>query len=146
MHQHPRHFRVREQRRHVRVGAPAGHVVDDLGAVFQRRLRDLGVHGVDADRDALPGKLFDHRQHTCGLDPGVDAGGAGTGRLAADVDDRCALGGQCQAMFDGAVTVEEQSPVGERVVGDVHDPHDLHARPGDRAGSLSQDEIQRLGP
>ena len=127
MHQHPWHFRVRHQRGHVGIGAPTGHVVDDLGTVFQRRLRDLGMHGVDADRDALSGKLFDHRQHACGLDSGVDAGGAGAGRLAADVDDRRTLGGQHQTMFDGAVTVEEQSPVGKGVVGDVHDPHHLHA-------------------
>ena len=58
---------------------------------------------------------------------GVDAGGAGPGRLAADVDDGGAFGGQRQAVLDGAVTVEEQPPVGEGVVGDVHDPHDLHA-------------------
>ena len=91
----------------------------------------------------LPGKLFDHRQHARGLDPGVDAGGAGAGRLAADVDDRRALGGQRQAVLDGAVTVEEQPAVGEGVVGDVDDPHHLHVG---CAGSLSQDQIQRLGP
>ena len=63
VHQHPRHLRVGEQRRHVRVGAATGHVVDDPGAVLQRGPRHLGVHGVDADRKPLPGKLFDHRQH-----------------------------------------------------------------------------------
>jgi hypothetical protein len=68
MHQYPRHFRVSQQRGHVGVGASAGHVVDDLGAVLQRRLRHLRVHGVDADRNSLSGKLFDHRKHACGLD------------------------------------------------------------------------------
>ena len=53
VHQHPRHSGVGDHAGHVRVGAAAGHVVDDLRAVLQRRPRDLGVHGVDADRDAL---------------------------------------------------------------------------------------------
>ena len=126
MHQHPRHSRVGEQRRHVGIGPAAGDVVDDLGAVLQRRPRHLGVHRVDADRNSLSGKLFDHRKHACDLDPRVDAGGAGAGRLTADIDDRGALRGQLEAVLDGAVAVEEQAPVGEGVVGDVHDPHDLH--------------------
>ena len=142
MHQHPRHFRVGEQRRHVGIGAAAGHVVDDLSAVLQCRARHVGVHRVDAHRKPLPGKLFDHGQHTRGFHPRVDAGGAGPGRLAADVDDGRAIGGQCQAMLDGTVAVEEQTPVGEGIVGDVHDSHYPHVS----QGSLPQDQIQRLGP
>ena len=52
----------------------------------------------------------------------------GLRRLTADVDDRRTGGGQGQAVFDGAVAVEEQASVGERVVGDVDDAHHLHAR------------------
>src|SRR6478609_6724238 len=84
------------------------------------------MHGVDTDRDTLSSKLFDHRQHARRLDSRLDTGGAGPGRLAAHVDDPRTLGGQCQPVFDGALAVEEQSPVGEGIVGDVHDPHDLH--------------------
>ena len=105
-------------------------------------LRDLGVHGIDADLNTLSGKLFDHRKHTRSFHPPVDAGSPWASGLTADVDDRGALGGQRHAMRDGAVTVEEQSPVGEGVVGDVHNPHHLRAW----WAHLSQNEIQRLGP
>ena len=64
MHKHPGHFRVGEQARHVGIGSPAGDVVDNLGAVLQRRLCHLGVHGVDAYCDALSGKFFDYGKHT----------------------------------------------------------------------------------
>ena len=74
VHQHPRHVGLGQQRRHGRVGAAAGHVVDDRRAVFQRRPRHVGVHGVDADRNTLGGKLFDDRDDTGGLDSRIDRG------------------------------------------------------------------------
>ena len=77
------------------------------------------------------------RHHPGGLDRGIDAGRAGAGRLAADVDDRRARGDQRQPVFDGTVTVEVSAAVGERVVGDVDDPHHLHARDRGRIGGLT---------
>ena len=91
-------------------------------------MRNLGVHGVDTDRYPLLGKLFDDGKHPCHLDLGGDPGGAGAGRLAADVDDGRALGDQLDTVLDSAIAVQEQSTVGERVVGDVDDTHHLHAR------------------
>ncbi|PQM49404.1 hypothetical protein C1Y40_00372 [Mycobacterium talmoniae] len=128
MHQHPRHTRLRDQRGHRRVGAATGYVVDDLGAAAQRRLGDTGMHGVDADGNALGDKRFHYRQDARCLHRRVDADRAGPGGFAADVDDRRALGGQRQAMVDGTLDIQIASTVRERVIGDVHHPHDLHSR------------------
>ena len=89
-----------------------------------------------------PASSLIDRKHARDFHARVDSGGAGARRLATDVDDGRTVGGQREAVFDGAITVEEQPSVGEGVVGDVHDAHDPHVV----KGSLSQDEIQRLGP
>src|SRR5689334_14822940 len=128
MHKHPGHFRVCEEAGHVGIRPSARDVVDDLGAILQRRPRHLRVHRVDADRNALPRKLFDDRQNARSFHLGVDAGGARPGRLAADVDDGGTIGGQRDTVADGAVRVDKQPTVGERVIGDVDDPHHLHPR------------------
>ena len=107
MHQHPRNLRVGEQRSHVRIGPTAGHVIDYLGAVFQRSLRHRGMHGVDADRKTLSGKLFDHRHHSRCFDLRVDTRGTRSRRLASDIDDRGTFGGQRQPVGDGAIAVEK---------------------------------------
>jgi hypothetical protein len=50
--------------------------------------------------------------------------GARTGRLAAHVEDRRALGRQPPPVLDGRVRVEEQAAVRERVGRHVDDAHD----------------------
>src|SRR6202035_2506060 len=79
--------------------------------------------------NSLGCKFFDDGDHTGGLHPWVDADGAGAGRLASDVDDRCAVGDQRQALFHSTISVQVAPAIRERVVGDVHHPHDLDSRP-----------------
>src|SRR5690606_9605930 len=54
----------------------------------------------------------------------VDRGGAGSGRLAADVDEVGALLDELRAVLDGTRVVEEATSVGEGVGRDVDDAHD----------------------
>ena len=77
---------------------------DTLSAEDRLHVR---VHRVDADGKALSDKLFDHRQHTSRLHTGVDAGGARSRRLTADIDDRGTVGGKCHSVFDGPITIEK---------------------------------------
>ena len=59
----------------------------------------------------------------------ADRVGAGAGGLAADVEDRRALGGQPAAVVDGLRGVVERAPVGEGVGRDVDHAHDLVGHP-----------------
>ena len=62
---------------------------------------DGGAHGVDGDGDALGGEAADDGDDAAQLLGLVDAGGAGPGGLAADVDQVGALGDQVEAVLDG---------------------------------------------
>ena len=81
------------------------------------------MHGVDADGESLGGKPFDDRDNPSDLDIRIDADGTGTGGLTTDVDDRRAVGCQCQAVLHCAIRIEVPSAVGEGVVGDVDDAY-----------------------
>ena len=72
------------------IAAQRGDVVHELGAERERAPCDLGLRRVD--RDGLPLELLEHRQDAAQLLVERDAVRAGPGRLAADVDDRGALG------------------------------------------------------
>ena len=75
------------------------------------------------------GQALDHRQHAAQLLLLGQRVGARPGRLAADVDDVRAVGRHPHARLDGAIdVVEEHAAVGERIGGDVEDPHHEGAR------------------
>jgi hypothetical protein len=70
------------------------------------------------------GERADDRQHAGRLGAGVDAIGAGAGRLAADVDEPRALAVHEDAVRDGSVEIGVPPTVGERVRRDVEDADD----------------------
>ncbi len=72
----------------------------------------------------LPCKRLDDGHDAAGLLLDRDRVGARPRRLAADVDDRRALGGHGHALADRRLGVHEEAPVRERVGGHVEDPHD----------------------
>ncbi len=73
----------------------------------------------------------EHRQQPRGLLLGRDLGGAGAvdpaaraGRLGAEVEQVGALVEQLEAVLDGALGIEKQAAVAERIGRDVDDAHD----------------------
>ena len=101
--------------------SPAGHVVDQRRTRLDRRRSHRRAGGVDAHRHPGRDQVGDHRQHPRGLRLGVDPLRAGSGGLAADVDEIGARRPQLEAVPDGVVVVEEPAAVGERVGRDVED-------------------------
>ena len=75
--------------RQLGIPPQRGHVVDELGAEVERAPRDLRLRGVDRDGRAV--QAFEHRHDAAELLVEPDAFRAGSGRLAADVDDHGAL-------------------------------------------------------
>src|SRR5690606_16812230 len=114
---------------HGRVGESAADVVDEGGPGDEGLFRDGGPHGVDGDGDALRGEAADHRDDPPEFLGLVDAGGAGAGGLAADVDEVGALRDQVEAALDGGARVEPAAAVGEGVGRHVDDSHDRTAVP-----------------
>src|SRR5690606_16170907 len=110
--------------RHGRVCQAAADVVHQLGPHFEGGLRDLGAHGVDADRNVLcDERLYDGHHATQFLVPRHTLRSR-TGGLAADVDDVGALRDQVEPVLDGLVRIEPGPAVGEGVGGDVDHAHD----------------------
>lgn len=116
-------------RRHGGVGQAPADVVHEDRARLDRPPGDSGAHGVDGHQDALGDQSPDDRDDPAQLLALVDAGRAGTGRFAADVDQVGAVGHQAQAALDGGGRVESAAAVGERVRGHVDDSHDRAAVP-----------------
>ena len=73
------------------IASERGDVVHELRAELERAAGDLRLRGVDRDRELARHRL-EHRQHPAKLLVRVDALGAGPGGLAADVDERRAVG------------------------------------------------------
>ena len=116
---------VHQHRRRAAVGDDAGYfaiplkppdVVDDRSAGFERGGGDARFAGVDGNRN---GDAATQRR-----DDGNDArdfllrrhrARAGPGRLAADVQNRRALGGEARAMFGGVLGRCKGAAVGKRI-------------------------------
>src|SRR5690606_18404053 len=88
---------------HPFVCEAAGDVVDDGDAGFDGGFGGGAAHGVDADGDAAGDEFGDDGQYAPFFFEGVDAGGAGAGGFAADVDDVGATGDEVFGVGDGAV-------------------------------------------
>jgi hypothetical protein len=121
-----------DERRHLRVAAQRGDVVDERRARVDRRRRDRGLRRVDRQPRAGAGQALEHRQHAAQLLGLAHGLGAGPGRLAADVEDRGALRDERVAVGDRGGRVQPLAAVGERVGRDVDDAH--HDRLGNGDG------------
>lgn len=128
VHEHPRAAGVTHDPGHVRVGQPAGDVVDHRRTGGQGRLGDPGPGRVDADRHARGGQLADDREHPADLGVGVHPVRARPGGLASHVDELRAVVAQTDAVSDGGVEVGVPSAVGEGVGRDVEDAHHHRGR------------------
>jgi hypothetical protein len=104
--------------------AQRAHVVDEARARGGGRAHHRGLAGVDGD-DGRGGSAqpLDHRHDAAQLLLDADRRRARPRRLAADVDERCALLRQAHAMRDGCVRLEEPPAVGERIRRHVHHAH-----------------------
>ena len=71
------------------------------------------MHGIDADRDTLCGKLFHYRNDAGDFQFGVDSDRSGPGGLTTHIDDRRAVGSQGQAVVHGPPGIEIASAIGE---------------------------------
>ena len=130
VHETHRQARLCHHAVHVFVGQPPGDVVDEVHAGLRRGERRGGAHRVHGGADALVVQKAHHGAHPLGLDVRGHAGGAGTGRLGADVDDVRAGGDQLARVRQRRARVEVAPAVGERVRGDVEDAHDRSAARG----------------
>ena len=126
---------------HVGIALQAPDVVEDRGAPFERPGRDLGLDGVDRDRQAEPHDLGKHRRKTRELVVERDRLRAGIwpGRFRADVEDVGAFAGHAARMRDRNRRIEELSAVGEGIRRDIEDAH--HQRPPAR-----EQRCERIGP
>ena len=109
----------------LRLVPEGGDVVDVGRARVDRRLGDGELHRVDRDRArrrASPATTGTTRSSSSSTRHRL---GAGAGGLAADVEDRGALGGQPAAVVDGLRGVVELPAVREGVGRDVDHAHDL---------------------
>jgi hypothetical protein len=105
-----------------RIGE-AARVVDQVRARLEHPLGDTGLPRVDRDRDALGGQCAHQRHHPLRLDLlGADVA-VGHPALAADVDDRRAIGDERPCAGELLVQRIEPDGVGERVRIGVDDPH-----------------------
>ena len=113
---------------HLRIDS-ARDVVHDRGSGVQCRGRHVGLPGVDRDGDGrmLLDEPLDHRPNAAQLLLRRDGLGARAGRLAADVQDVRTVVDHLGRMRHRGGPIEEPSAVGERVRGDVQDPHDERA-------------------
>ncbi len=111
-------------RDHARVRQTPADVVDEGRPGVDRARRDRRAHRVDGHEHPL-GRERAHDGHDAPqLLLLVDAGGAGPGRLAADVDQVGALRDEIQTVLHRRCRVEPAAAVGEGVRGYVHHPHD----------------------
>ncbi len=128
VHQHQSRLARRHQFSHTR-SLQRSHVVDDLGPGIQGRSGYLDLGGVDRDHDALGGECRHHRYHPPDLLGRGNLGGTGPGRFAPDVHEVGTLVPLAAPVRDRRLGVEVAPPVGERVGGDVDDPHDQRPLP-----------------
>jgi hypothetical protein len=140
VHQDGAAVELRAGRGHLGVPEMAADVVDDLCSGLDSAAGGACVKGVDGE-DGV-GLVFED-----GFDGGEDAGlflvggerrGVGTGGLAADVEDVCALVEHlcclCKGAFGRVGGRVEEAAVGEGVGCDVEDAHD-EGSPAKREGA-----------
>ena len=132
-----------DDRGHLRVGQPAGHVVDHAApassaasATAARVVSMLTAHARRRRARAITGST--RRVSVVGVDPVR----AGPGRLAADVDEVGARRRAARGRARRRVAVEVAAAVGERVRRDVQHAH--HQRTG-RAGQPARQHHRARG-
>src|SRR5690606_22329083 len=108
---------------HPFVGEAARDVVDHGDAGLDGGFGGGRAHRVDAHGNAARDEFGDDGQHARFLFERVDAGGAGAGRFAADVDEVGARGDELFGVRDGLVDVGVFAAVTERVGRDIEYPH-----------------------
>ena len=108
-------------------------VVDEARARGDRGARRARPHRVDAHRHARGRERLDHGDHARELLGRIHALRARTRRLAPDVDDVGAVGGERESAGDRRVGARVEAAVAEAIGRDVENPH--HERAGcDRQG------------
>ena len=124
MHRDVLHARLRDDRRHRGIRETGGDVVDDLGARLDGGEGGGGAHRVHTHPDAAA-REFPHDRHDAAkLLLGLDACGAGTRGLAADIEQVGAVGDELEPVRDRGIGVEPAAAVAEGVGRDVDDAHD----------------------
>ena len=109
----------------VGIRAQRSDVVDHVRPGLQRHLRHVRLHRIDGDGDIAPAPdLFDDRNDALDLRFLGHRLGAGSGRLAADVDDRRAVRLHPQRRINRCGSIEVHAAVGEGVGRHVDDAHD----------------------
>ena len=116
--------RERRGRLERAVRAQRQHIVDKPRAGGDGGAHDFGLRGIDRDRDRdFFRDRFDHRDHTVELFLHRYRPSAGSGGLAAHVDDRRALLRHAHGPGDGFGAVKKNTPVREGIGGDIQYPH-----------------------
>ena len=96
--------RVRDDGSQRRITPERGYVVHELHPELECASGDLRLRSVDRDRELARDRL-EHGQHSTELLVDPDTVGAGPGGLAADVDDRRAVGHHPPGGRDGVIRV-----------------------------------------
>ena len=123
LHEDRRQAGVRDGRKHVRIRATTGDVIDIVHADFCTGTSDGCAHRIHTGDDAA-GCEFAHNRHDARefLFFG-HAGCAGTGGFPADVDDVRAVINHLFGVRQCTAGVEVIATVGKRILGDVQDAH-----------------------
>ena len=125
VHEDDRHAAAGGQRAHGGVRAQRSDIVDHVRPGVQRHLRHVRLHRIDGDGDIAPAPdLFDDRNDALDLRFLGHRLGAGSGRLAADVDDRRAVRLHPQRRINRLGSIEVHAAFGEGVGRHVDDAHD----------------------
>ena len=137
---------IGHQAGHRWIGAKRGDVVDQRRSGRDRGLGHLDLGGVDRQRDteARGAQAAKHGHDALAFDGAGHLLGAGAGGLPAHVDDVGALAGELAPVRHRGVRGQEESPVGERVGGDVEHAHDLEL--GGHSAIMAYRQCERVSP
>ncbi len=132
MHDDHRHAAFGDDAGKLAVALQAPHVVDDRGAGRERPSRDLGLHGVDGDRNAERhgGRQDGRKAPHFLLDWHRYGAAVGAGRFGADIQNVGTLRDHPARLVEGGRWIEKTAAVGKGVGGDVEHAH--HDRPAKR--------------
>ena len=113
--------------RQFAVQLAAGHVVDDLRAMFERGQRHRSARGVDGQHRPFGNQRVHSAQHTGLLVGFADAFGSRTGGFRSDVDDVGTGFHHRLAMGFGRLRSKPEAAVGEGILRDVEHAHHQRA-------------------
>jgi hypothetical protein len=131
---------------HLGIEAKAAHVVQEVGARVQRRPSDLGLRGIDGERSrAASPQIADHGSDPLQLLFSFDARGPRTCGFATHVHDVGPGLEERKPAADRRIRVSMLAAVGERIGGNVQDPHDQRSVPEDTLRASKGEAIALSG-